>query len=364
MSIADVDTEAAQDYTATSILLDRAQAVEALRAVVAATTGTRGSLPILASALVETNGHLAVTATNLDLRLTYDAELDAPGCRFAVPAVRLLRALTQARGPEVVASVGSETVTVDSDGRAVTLGLMPAEEFPRALAVEGDEFEIDEATADAIGRVAPSASRDDARPILTAVCIGEGAVVASDSYRLAVCEADVPDAVFLMPAVAAAFLPSEDDTVAVRDGQRIEWGVGPLTVNHRLIEGQFPSWRNLMPTSLPHAFTFERQAMLDALRAIEPWAKDGPTPVRLSVAHGRLALLYDPAQQSFEDVTISDSIEGDGTAGVTLAFNVFYLREGIEALLDDTATLQFEDHLKPALFAEDGFSYLLMPVRV
>jgi DNA polymerase III subunit beta len=166
-----------------------------------------------------------------------------------------------------------------------------------------------------------------------------------------------------------ARLISGTDQVSVRLGAREaqfdigEGGPGSVTLITRLIEGEFPNYRQLIPQSYPNRLVVSREELTESLKRVKLLTRDG-APVRLSLGAAGVdlhAVAHDVGQAS-------ESIEAtyDG-AELTVAFNPDYLLAGIDAVSGDEVALETLDPMKPAVVRptdDSGFLYLLMPVRV
>lgn len=142
------------------------------------------------------------------------------------------------------------------------------------------------------------------------------------------------------------------------------FGTGSVTLTTRLIEGEFPNYRQLIPPAYPNQLVVGREALLEAVRRVKLLARDPVTPVRIALAADgiQLSVITPDWGQATEDL----DAKYDG-AEMTVAFNPAYLVDGLEAVLGEEAVLSTLDSLKPAtLRAVEGgdFLYLLMPVRV
>jgi len=138
---------------------------------------------------------------------------------------------------------------------------------------------------------------------------------------------------------------------------------GGTRLTTRLIEGEYPNYRNLLPSSYPNVLTVGRDALLEALRRVKILAQDA-TPVRLHLGGevlGLSAITQDVGNASEE---IDASYEG---SEMTVAFNPDYLAAGVDAVDAEEITLSTLDPMKPAVVrpvGRDDYLYLLMPVRV
>jgi len=226
-----------------------------------------------------------------------------------------------------------------------------------------------------------AASKDEARIILTGVLMaaesGGLRLVATDSYRLAV--RDLPEATVLsegqevlVPSKAlrelVQFLGSADDVIVRLGAREVTFQLATsdtttIEVSTRLIEGNFPNYRQLIPSGYPNRLRVAREAMLDAVKRVKLVATDN-TPVRISQsAEGvELRAVRQDVGQAVEE--IDADYEGEE---LTVAFNPDYLIEGVEAAPGDEIVLETNDAQKPAVLRSTSgrdYLYLLMPVRV
>ena len=152
--------------------------------------------------------------------------------------------------------------------------------------------------------------------------------------------------------------------VTLRLGERdATFEVGQTRITTRLIEGDFPNYRQLIPQTYPNVLTVAKDALLDAIRRVKLLARDA-TPVRLQMRADGLEL-----SAVTQDVgTAAEEIDAryDGTE-MKVAFNPDYLSAGVEACAGDEVTLSTLDPGKPAVVrgvGHDDYLYLLMPVRL
>ena len=146
--------------------------------------------------------------------------------------------------------------------------------------------------------------------------------------------------------------------------KRQAFQIGTVHVMTRLIEGEFPNYRSLIPATQPNRLTVGREALLDAVRRVRVVAHDPSTPVRITMREDgiELSATAQDIGNAFEQL----DAKFEGTE-LTVAFNPEYLLAGIEAATGDEVTLETVDALKPALLRSidsSDFLYLLMPVRV
>jgi len=301
---------------------------------------------------------------------------DAEGVSV-VPA-RLATDIVRALEPGAVRlEIDGDDATISAGRSQFTVRTLPAEEFPRLPEPAAEAVTLSAAAfADALRQVVPAASRDDARPILTGVLMAaeEGGLrlVATDSYRLAV--RDLPGTSVLregqrvlVPSRALGELSrllSGADDVTLRLGEReATFEVGKARLTTRLIEGDFPNYRQLIPSSYPNRLVVGKEALLDAVGRVKLLAREA-APVRLALKQDGLELtaVTQDVGQAHED--LDAKYEG---AELVVAFNPEFLITGVEAIDGDEVAIETLDTLKPAVVRStegSDYLYLLMPVRV
>lgn len=356
--------------------------VEALSTAGRAVSSRGGALPVLQGVRLEIAGdELRLAGSDLDLTIQVTAAVAGQEDGVCVIPARLAADIVRAL------DAGSVQVETDDDEARIASGrsqfavrVLPADEFPRLPVQSGDAVTLAGADfADALRQVVRAASGDDARPVLTGVLMAAEdpglRLVATDSYRLAV--RDLPGASVLREG-QKVLIPSRALTelqrlvsgehageVTLRLGEHdATFEVGEVRLTTRLIEGEFPNYRQLIPASYPNRLNVGREALLDALRRVRLLVRDQTTPVRIALKPEgiQLTVVSTEIGQAIEDVDAK--YEG---AEMTVAFNPGYLIDGVEAITGDEVLLETLDALKPATLrsTEGGeYLYLLMPVRV
>jgi DNA polymerase-3 subunit beta len=352
---------------------------DALATASRAVASRGGSLPALSGLRFELDGQaLRVTGSDLDLTITVRLGVAGGRSGTAVIPAKLVAEIVRSLEPGKVEIEADDEEARISAGRSdFTVRTIPAHEYPQLAQPAADTVELEAAAfAEALGQVVPAASLDDARPILTGVLMaaedGGLRLVATDSYRLGV--RDLPGSAVLregqeviVPSKALGELRrllGEAETVRLRLGEReVAFEVGDVVLSTRLIEGEFPKYRSLIPQSHPNRLRVGRTALLDALRRVRLLAREG-AHVRLRMKPDELELQAVTQDVGEAHEVVDATYEGEE---LTVAFNPEYLIAGIEATPGEEIVLETVDNLKPALIhASDGleFLYLLMPVRV
>lgn len=355
--------------------------VEALSTAGRAVSSRGGSLPVLAGLHFELQGNqLRLTGSDLDLTITRDVTVSGDEDGVAVIPARLVNDVVKALDEGAVnVETSGEEVRITNQRSDFSLQTIPAEEFPKLVEPSGDGGTLQAAElAEGLRQVVPAASGDDARPILTGVLLeaddGGLRLVATDSYRLAVRDLSGTSALgdgerVLVPSRALGELGrllglgGPDEVEFVRGDREASFTVGDTRLTTRLIEGEFPNYRNLVPTAQPNRLTVGRVALIEAVRRVKLMAREA-APVRLILKPDSLELMAITQDVGQAHEELDAKYEG---VELTVAFNPEFLLDGLDVAPGDEVSLETVDALKPAVIRvteHEDFLYLLMPVRV
>ena len=344
-----------------------------------AATNRTGTLPVLAGVRMQVEGD-TLTVTGTDLELTIRLSVDVGGERdgAAVVPARLVGDIVKALPAGAVhVELGDDEMSISAGRSQFSVRPLSLDDYPAQVEPDANPVTLSsDQVANALRQVVRAASTDDARAVLTGVLIASEddglKLVATDSYRLAVRELPQSSILaagqkVLVPGRALAELQRilhGDAELTVRLGAReAVFEVGGTRLTTRLIEGEYPNYRNLLPSSYPNVLTVARDALLEALRRVKILAQDS-TPVRLTLGGDTLQLTAITQDVGNAAEEIDANYDG---AEMTVAFNPDYLAAGIDAIDGDEVTLATMDPMKPAVLrgvGHDEYLYLLMPVRV
>ena len=350
-------------------------------AIAGRAASAKSTIQILSHVLLRAEeGHCELAATDMEisLRVPLEMSVEEPGAvvlpRLAADIVR-----SMADGPITLEHRANEgVVSLSGGGSSFSLNCLQAHDFPELPADEGTGLSIPaEPLVEAIDRVARAASRDETRPVLTGVLVRIGpdglTMVATDSYRLAVRQTalDAPPADVREAIVPARALSEVSRLVGAMKADAVEvvltetqalFRIGDMRLTSRLIEGQFPDHRQLVPDTFEHDVAFERAELLGVLTRIGVLAQRN-TPVRLAFEPGSVTIsaISDQIGEGHESIPVSFSGEP-----LEMGFNVEFLRAGVESIGGDEVRLGLISPLRPGLLrgASDDYRYLLMPIRL
>ena len=359
---------------------ERELLADALTTAGRAATGRSAALPVLSGVRLELTGdQLTVTGTDLDLTIqlgvTVGGDSDGGVVLPARLAAEIVRSLNDGK---VEVAVATDDVSITGGRSQFSVRPLSIDDYPRLPTPATDGVTVPAATfGEALRQVVRAASTDENRPILTGVLLtaeNDGLrMVATDSYRLAVrdlAETQVLGAgqKVLVPGRALVELQrlvGAGGDLVLRLGDRdATFEVGGTRLTTRLIEGEFPNYRGLIPSTHPNRLVVGREALVDAVRRVKLMAREPNTPVRMAMSADGLELVAITQDVGQAHEQLDASYEG---TELTVAFNPDFLLNGVEVTPGDEIALDTVDAQKPAVVrptSSDDFLYLLMPVRV
>lgn len=340
----------------------------------------RATLPVLGGVRVESaKDGVRFSSSDLEVFMTVgakDVACDQEGA-VVVPGRLLGEILRSLPAGNVTVAEANGEVTVTGGTSEFSVTPLSAVDFPEAPKLEGAAECVVEAKGleRALQRVVRAASADEGRPILTGVLWsvegGSLKLAATDSYRLAVGELGVKEesseATAIIPAralgeVARQLQGVEGLCSVALGGAQAHFGVGDFSLTTRLIEGEFPNYRQLIPEGYQNRLSVSTDELASAVERVGLVAQTH-TPLKLHLAEEVELTATEAGVAEATDRLDGATYEGEA---MIIAFNPKFLRDGIEAASADRTTLEFGDPAKPAVIrgeADEGFLYLLMPVR-
>lgn len=350
--------------------------------IVSKGVSTRSTLPILSGILLEAReDSLTLQTTDLELSIQYSvpALVEEEG-KAVVPGKLFSEIVKNLPDAAVHVAADEESALVTCDASSFSIKALNYEDFPGFPRVDVmQRIEIPFAQfSSMVRRVARVVSKDESRAILTGVLVTlEGnrlKMVATDSYRLAVTEADLENTAAdeFQAVISGAFL-SEIASLSLADSvlslalaeNQIVVTCGDTVFVNRRIEGNFPNYKQLIPDGHATRATIEVDRLVAAVkRASLLGSSDAPVRFDLNAASQTVQLSAAAQDVGSAQEIIPCEIEG---ADAEIAFNYSFVLSGLAAVSTKKVYLELQSSLKPGIFrAEESedYLYLVMPVRI
>lgn len=350
--------------------------------VVSRVASTRSAVQALSGVQIAADDSVELRATDMEvaLRVPLEAQIERPGM-VVLPARLLVDVVRQLPSGEVSLELrpAEQDVEVVAGTARFHIRTLRSEDFPPLPEPGGDQIVTMPAPAftETITRVARSASRDETRPILTGILVSAGGeelrMVATDSYRLSVKETRLDAALAEgfeanVPARALEELGRlvredvDDIRIGVRANQ-VVFEVDGLALSSRLIDGQFPNYRQLLPEAYEHELTVNREEFLEVVRRISLMAQKN-APLRLSFSEGEVSISAQTPDVGEASEPMPIPFAGEP---FEIGFNPDFLLAGLESAGSADVVLKLISPLRPGLLESadgSGFLYLIMPIRL
>ena len=352
---------------------------------------SRSTMPILSNVLIEAeDGHISLTTTNLDLgiRCRIKAEVSDTGS-ITLPVRKLATIVKELPVNEVFLETSVKNqAKITSGGSLFKIMGITSEEFPPLPTFENRKvFELSQdEIVNMLKSVSYAQSTDENRYILNGVYFNFAheklTLVATDGRRLGLTGLDLEVSEenagsLILPAKTVAELErlmGKGDKVSIAFNDRqaaFEIGldeagdsglVDHLYLVSKIVEGNYPNYRQVIPKETEHRVKIERELMLECVNRAALVTSDKSNSVKIKVSKNLLEISGQSSEYGESHESMAIAYEGPE---VQVAFNPQFLMEPLKALTKDEVFFEFKDELSPGLFKTlDNFICVIMPLRL
>ena len=352
---------------------------------------SRSTMPILSNVLIEAEEeHISLTTTNLDLgiRCRIKADISETGS-ITLPVRKLATIVKELPVNEVFLETNkSNQAKITSGGSLFKIMGIGSEEFPPLPTFENRKvFELaQDEIVNMLKSVSYAQSTDENRYILNGVYFNFAdeklTLVATDGRRLGLTglELEVSEenaGSLILPAKTVAELErlmgkGEKVNIAFNDRQAaFEIGldeagdsglVDHLYLVSKIVEGNYPNYRQVIPKETEHRVKIERELMLECVHRAALVTSDKSNSVKIKISKNLLEISGQSTEYGESHESMAIAYDGPE---VQVAFNPQFLMEPLKALTKDEVFFEFKDELSPGLFKTlDNFICVIMPLRL
>ena len=342
------------------------------------------TLPILSGVLIRaTDGVLEFQTSNytISIRHRIAARVEEEG-EMVVPCKMLSNITKTLPDAPVSFGVAERQVSITCEKSSFRLNTLDAGDFPEfpAFALESSVELPANILTEMVGRVWRVTSTDKNRPVLNGVYMtvenNTVRLVATDSYRLAVCDTQVEtsslEGSFELNVPAEAF----NDALSITGGQgmimigstdtQVVFVAGNTTYVSRRIEGVYPNYKALLPASCATKVKIDVEAFSAALKRVAVIAQaNSAVKFEIDAEAGLMGLSAISNDQDLASEAVD--VEVEGASGV-IAFNYHYIFGCLNAISrEKEITLELQSYSQAGIFKsydKINYLYLVMPVRI
>ena len=352
-------------------------------AVVSKGMGSNSTLPLLSGIYIKAEeGTLEFQTNNLTISIRHRIAANVEEAGETVVSGKILTNIVKTLSDAAVTFEGNaRSLSIICDKSTFRLNTLDARdwsEFPEFALERSIELPSD-LLSSMVDKVYKVTSKDTSRPVLQGILLtvedNTIRLVATDSYRLAVCDSHVAaDAAEPFRAIVhgsifhdVLAMPSMTETIMVGTTEsQVVFVFGNTTFIARRIEGNFPNYQQLLPPSCQTSVTIDVESFAAALKRVSVIASSNPS-VRFDIdVDGRMMKLSASSPEQGESHEFL-AIDGEG-ANISIGLNYHYVFDCFNAASDrKEITLELQSSMQPGIFKSYGainFLYLLMPVRL
>lgn len=361
------------------IIIPTSSLSDALRKVL--TVGsTRSPIPVLNNVLLQAkDNRLSLSTTDMDVSITTDVNVVVErNGETTLPAKKFGQIVGTLPNGDVTLDTNPELITTITCKNAMfkVSGLSPSD-FPRRPEVDGDQkFVFDKIELlKTLRKIGYAVSTDQTRVVLNGILLsvrgGNITAVATDGRRLALVEKITDGSVQL--ADGDVILPTKvvhelqklldgDGQVTVKISSSFsQFNTGDTTITSKLIDGTYPNYRQVIPSSFKNSVVLPREAFFEVLNRVSIVVSESGSAIRFVLKEDSVTLSASTAEIGESEESLPVSYQGEP---VNISFNPAFLKEPLKNLDCDEFTLRFNDEFKPVvLLGDQGFLYVIMPMR-
>lgn len=343
---------------------------------------SKTQLPILNNILLRTDGHrLMIAATNLEIATSQliGAKIINEGA-ITVPARLITEFVSSLPKTTVTLKVEGNHLHITADGYNSTINGTIADDFPE-LPTINDKTAVSYAisTADlkqAITQTVLTASSDSTRPVLTGVYwhSHEGALylASTDGYRLSekrlVPTSSEVAAIIPTSSLQEVLRGINDDIAEVEvlfDETQVRFRLNDAEITSRLIDGNFPDYRQLIPATSESVITLPRSEFSQITKVAGLFARQSGGSVTITAdAQKNILSLHSVASELGENTS---EAAADVTADGQVTLNSRYLIDALGVIDSETVVFRFSGKLAPCVLSSDDkdgdYQHVIMPLK-
>ena len=359
--------------------------------IVSHIAGKNVNLPILNNVLIEAlDGKIKLVSTDLEIGIVsvVRGKIEEEGT-FTVEAKILSDYISLLPNKKVDIIKKENKIKIECDNYKTSINGQESEEYPLIHQVEKNEYykvksdDFKQALSQVIFAVSTSETRAELSGVLFDFNSKNLILAATDSFRLAEKKIEIQtntkeERNIIVPAKTLqevlrilSSLKNEDlnseaqeITFYISDNQ-ILFVLGNTELVSRLIEGQYPDYKQIMPSTSKTKAIINKGELLRAVKAASLFSKSGVNDVNLDFPLGKnKTVISSTSGQSGDNISeLDSSVQGEDN-GIVVNFK--YLLDGINNIEGENIFIQVVDGETPCLLKGENngsYSYIIMPIK-
>lgn len=358
--------------------IQRQKLLEALQTV-QSVVSTRTTLPVLSNVLIKSQGSsLTLSTTDLDtgIRTNVEANIEKQGS-ITLPARRLFSIIRELPETEVSIEVDAKyKASISANNSFFKITGLSEDDFPPFPKTDDAHiFKLEQASfREMLKKTSYAMSTDEGRYVLNGSLLsfkdGKLIVVATDGRRLALIEQELEfpkanEVDIILPTKAVNELQriltdTGEVQIAIAENQ-IGFTVGNTYLCSKLVEGNYPNYKQVVPSETKERITIERELLLTSVKRVAVLSSEKSSSIRLSFGKNTLEISANTPDVGEAKESIPVNYKGKD---FNIAFNPEFLTDPLRSLESDEIFFDFTDELSPGVIRYNKpFLYVIMPMR-
>jgi DNA polymerase-3 subunit beta len=362
--------------------------------IVSHITSKNINLPILNNILIKADeGNIDLIATNLEIGIIHSVrgKIEKPG-KITIDAKIINEYINFLPQEKITFIVKDENVKIECSNYKTKIKGETAKEFPLLPEIEESNIintslvEFKKALSQVVFAVSKSESRIELSGVLFALSDDKLSMVATDSYRLAEKTIDInieknknldENNKIIIPAKTAQEVlriasnlsddldSSEKKVKLYINENQIVFEIDDSKIISRLISGQYPDYKQIIPEKKETEIIVSRQELIRAIKASSIFSKSGINDINISVNSEKKEIIISSlsSQTGESIINLNGEIKGKNN-DITLNFR--YLLDGLNNIDSDNVRVFIVDNNTPCVIKnekEDSYLYIVMPIK-
>lgn len=344
---------------------------------------SKAGLPILNNILLRTDSsRLLIAATNLEVASSHriGAKVTKPGS-ITVPAKLLSEFIQNLPKEQITLKVSDNKLQIIAKNSSSTINGVADDEFPELPTIDESKAISYSLSSDdfknSVAQTVTAASNDSTRPILTGVYWHSFEdnlyLAATDGYRLAerqitATKSDV-EAVIPTSTLQEVIRTLRDDISEIEilfDETQVTFRLGEIEITSRLIDGNFPDYRQLIPKKSESLFTLSRSEFVRVIKIASLFARESGGGITLTLDIDKNILTIHSIASEIGENSSEIAVEASGESG-SVSLNSRYIIDALGVVSADKITFGFSGKLAPCVLTEktknQNYKHIIMPLK-
>ena len=343
------------------------------------TVATSKTMAILSTVLLEVkDDKLKISGTDLDLSIVCNTNIEIKeDGSLAVPSKRLFDIIRSLPDGEInIASTKNNSLTINTTTCNFRISSLPVEDFPKLPTFEPKvSIKLKQSELKKLFDLTSfSVSRDETRYTLNGILFNINkswlTLVSTDGKRLSIIKHELQEVfkeekTLILPLKAvieiSKNLNSDEDAKLSFSKNQMLCSFKNMQIMSRLIEGEFPNWKQVVPEVSNNKVSIKRDLFLGAAIRGSLLATENYQALKLSVFKDKIIISKETPDIGEMKEEVEASYNGAETA---IGFKPEYLIEVLKAMGDEKIELELTDIEKPGVIRSGNYIHVLLPMRI